>query len=176
MTVHQSGFSRNQWRSGGVYGSRCIDCVSQGEPGQNGGHTNNYANSFRCDECQRSFSSHNQLKYHRQVHLERNVACPICREVRFKSATNAVQHVEAGACRGCQGYDNARRAIYNFAKARTPNLLNQKALTYGGGYSDNTVPDEPYCCPHCDRTFRNASSLMQHGSAKHRTNHQMIAY
>ena len=53
---------------------------------------------------------------HMQVHRPRSVACPICGDRRFRTGANAVQHVESGSCSGCQGRDNARRQIYNFAR------------------------------------------------------------
>ena len=160
--------------------TRTGDCIAR-TLSRTQGHTNSYTSSFQCAECYRSFKCQNELTHHRQVHLERNVACPICGDRRFKSVTNAVQHVEGGACSGCRGVDNARLAIYEFAQARTPNLLNQQALAYGGGgYGGaSSMPDEPYGCPDCGRTFRDASALMQHASAKHRTNqshHLMIGY
>jgi len=149
--------------------------VSLGRPGQNGGHTNTYINSYQCSECSRSFSCANALSQHRQVHLERNVSCPICGDQRFKSATNAVQHIEGGSCTGCRGAENARNAIYQYALQRTPQLLNQKALTYGGYGGAGYVPDRPYECPDCDRTFQNASQLMQHAGHKHRMDQSRYA-
>merc|ERR1719482_932089 len=43
------------------------------------------------------------------------VPCPICGEKKmFRSTTNAVQHVESGACGGCKGKEKAREQIYKF--------------------------------------------------------------
>jgi hypothetical protein len=105
---------------------------------------------------------------HLQVHRPRNVPCPICGEGRFRSGANAVQHVESGFCSGCRGADNARQQIYDFAsrqRAMQPFLSDVPRLTYGG--YDNDVPDLPYSCPQCDRSFRQLSQLLQHQDNKH---------
>ena len=54
------------------------------------------------------------LKMHIQVHEPRTVSCPVCGDQRFRSTTNAVQHVESGSCRGCKGKENARQQIFKF--------------------------------------------------------------
>ena len=116
-----------------------------------------------------------------KVHTPRNVPCPLCGEKMFRSATNAVQHVESGACKKCSGRDNARQQIhrldthglcchisvsyfvFRFMKSHeaTRPFLNTKALTYeGSGLSG--VPDTPYECRHCGKGYKHFSSLMQH--------------
>ena len=75
-----------------------------------------------CPQCDKMFDHpsgnrnhiQNMLKMHMQVHEPRTVSCPVCGDQRFRSTTNAVQHVESGSCRGCKGKDNARQQIYKF--------------------------------------------------------------
>lgn len=105
---------------------------------------------------------------HMQVHRPRNVACPICGEQRFRSGANAVQHVESGYCTGCRGQDNARQQIYEYARRQSsmqPFLNGTPMLTYGDNYS--SVPDLPYQCQQCAKSFRQLSQLLQHQDQKH---------
>merc|ERR1719508_248339 len=64
------------------------------------------------------------------------VPCPICGVKKmFRTATNAVQHVESGACGGCRGKEKAREQIYKFIsnKKESRNLLAESpALEYQG--------------------------------------------
>ena len=125
-----------------------------------------------CAVCGRVFKSPNGLRQHSQVHLPRNVACPICGDVRFKSATNAVQHVETGSCTGCRGADNARNAIYGYVRQHGVHLLNPDAqmLQYSGHHlTGHMPPDLPYSCQHCTKSFRQLSAMMQHQAAAHQT-------
>mmetsp|Transcript_14782 Transcript_14782/g.20888 ORF Transcript_14782/g.20888 Transcript_14782/m.20888 type:complete len:173 (-) Transcript_14782:203-721(-) len=156
-------FSNNQWRKG-PGGSRCIDCLN--------GYT------YTCGKCNRNFNSRNALQQHSQVHRARNVACPICKEVRFRSGANAVQHVESGYCTGCRGRDNARHQIYKYASSQSGMnryMNNVPRLTYGG-YDSDDVPDYPYNCPDCDRSFRHLSQLLQHKDAKHSSDRMLTYY
>ncbi len=149
--------------------SRCKDCVS----GYGGGV------SYQCRECYRTFNSSNELEMHMQTHRPKNVACPVCGDMRFKSGANAVQHVESGYCRGCRGQGNARQQIYEFA-AKTGKMNHYMTetpmLTYGNhGVTYGDVPDFPYHCPQCNKSFRQLSQLMQHQDNKH-GNHNMLGY
>ena len=75
-----------------------------------------------CPNCNKMFDHpngnkkhiDNMLKQHMQVHAPRNVSCPVCGDQRFRNATNAVQHVESGSCKGCKGKETAREQIYKF--------------------------------------------------------------
>lgn len=165
-----SDFSSNQWRKGEGY-SRCRDCVS-GSQYSSGvcGYAVEYqpSPSYRCIVCNRDFNSQNELNMHQQVHRPRNVACPVCGEVRFRSPANAVQHVESGFCSGCNGRDNARLQIYQYARAHRgmqKYLTGTPLLTNGSVYQG--VPDYPYQCRQCAKSFRNLSQLMQHEDQKH---------
>lgn len=159
-------YSGNQLRKGdGV--SRCKGCV-------HGVH------GYQCQECNRNFNSQNELNMHMQTHRARTVACPICRDTRFKSNANAVQHVESGFCRGCKGQDNARQQIYEFASrqgALRPYITSTPMLTNGdNGNSYGNVPDKPYCCPDCNKSFRQMSQLLQHQDNKHRNYNMRLTY
>jgi len=159
-------FSGNQWRKGDG-ASRCRDCVD-GYP------------TFQCGECSRTFNSQNELNMHQQVHRPRNVACPLCGDVRFRSGANAVQHVESGFCTGCRGQDNAREQIYKFANAQNSMRRfiagGQQMLTNGNDYNNNSIPNFPYQCPQCyNKSFRHLSQLLQHNDQKH-NQRNMIGY
>jgi len=151
-------FSSNQFRKGdGV--SRCRNCV---------GGSQQY-HQYQCGECNRVFATQNELNMHMQVHRPRSVACPICKERRFRSGANAVQHVESGFCTGCRGTQNARDSIYKFAQQQQtmqPYLTSTPMLTNGSHWQEGT-PDFPYRCHQCQKSFRQASQLLQHNDAKH---------
>jgi DNA-directed RNA polymerase subunit RPC12/RpoP len=160
-------FSNNQW-SKGAGASRCISCVNP--------HQQQQQQLYSCSECSRTFNSHNNLEMHMQVHRPRNVACPVCKEQRFKSGANAVQHVESGYCTGCLGVDNARNQIYQHTSSK-PQM--QRYLTsvpmLTNGSNSNYVPDLPYNCPDCSKSFRALSQLLQHQDQKH-NNHRLLRY
>jgi DNA-directed RNA polymerase subunit RPC12/RpoP len=167
-----SNYSRNQLLKGDGY-SRCKGCVA--------GHSYSYEQpvTYECHKCYRQFNSSNELNMHMQTHRAKTVSCPVCGDSRFKSGANAIQHVESGYCRGCRGADNARQQIYEFASRQ--NQMNRYMTStpmleygdYGNSYGD--VPDKPYCCPDCNKSFRQLSQLLQHQDNKHR-NYNMLTY
>ena len=158
LTLHDGWYTNNQW-SKGEGSSRCTNCVRDDIF---------YTPEYVCKECGREFTNQNNLNMHMQVHRPRQFHCPVCGDVRFKSPANAVQHIESGYCRGCRGQDNARKQIYNFvqrnAGGNNPLLLNGGNHAYGGG---GLVPDFPYQCQECAKSFRHLSQLMQHMDQKH---------
>jgi len=112
-----------------------------------------------------------------QVHRPKNVACPVCGDARFSSGANAVQHVESGYCRGCKGKDFARQQIYEYAATKrqmNPYMTNVPMLT-NGNQAYGGVPDFPYTCQECNKSFRQLSQLMQHQDNKH-SNMRMLGY
>jgi len=166
-----SSFSRTQLSKGPGY-SRCKDCIGND---YNGGQT--YYTTYTCDQCYRTFDSSNELEMHMQVHRPKTIACPICGEERFRSGANAVQHVESGHCRGCRGKNFARQKIYEFASSKhqmNSYMTNTPMLTYGD-QPYGAVPDFPYQCQQCNKSFRQLSQLMQHQDNKHRNTH-MLGY
>ena len=160
-----SQFSRNQWMKGDG-SSRCKDCVGGGGYSQ-----------FQCGECNRVFNSQNQLNMHMQVHRPRNVACPLCGVQKFRSGANAVQHVESGYCTACTGADFARQQIYEYARRQQgmQRFMNGTPMLTNGGYNDS-VPDYPYQCPECTKSFRQLSQLLQHQDQKHGRHTRRIGY
>eukprot|EP00040_Diaphanoeca_grandis_P025545 m.141638 g.141638 ORF g.141638 m.141638 type:complete len:212 (+) comp30201_c1_seq1:271-906(+) len=93
------------------------------------------------------------------------LSCPVCHDTRFRTMSSAVMHVESGSCSGCLGRDNARQAIYGLAQTRASHAVSGTAmLEYHGGYASSSVPDNPYECAVCNRTFAQFSSWMQHTS------------
>jgi DNA-directed RNA polymerase subunit RPC12/RpoP len=162
-----SSFSRNQQLKGEGY-SRCRDCVQ--------GYSYS-APVYQCPQCSRDFASQNQVDMHMQVHRPRSVSCPVCHETRFRSGANAVQHLEGGHCSGCRGQANARQQIYEFAQRQSSmrQYLNDTPMLTNGGFDSGGVPELPYHCPDCSRSYRQLSQLLQHQDQKHR--HQaMLAY
>lgn len=160
-----SQFSSNQWRKG-EGSSRCKGCVN--------GVTQSFTTyQYCCGVCNKSFQSQNNLDMHMQVHRPTNIACPVCGDRRFKSGANAVQHVESGYCSGCRGRENARRQIYDFTSSKAPmrKYMTDVPLLTNGSRS-SIVPDYPYQCRECSRSFRQLSQLMQHQDQKHR--HQLM--
>ncbi|KAL3821991.1 hypothetical protein ACHAXA_002977 [Cyclostephanos tholiformis] len=160
----QSGdFSRNQWTKGDGC-SRCVDCV--GAP-------------LQCSECLMTFVDQNALNMHMQVHRPRLITCIVCKSRHFKTSANMVQHVESGYCTGCTGKDNARNQIYDLAsqlRGMQPYMTGISLLTNGGGgHGGGGVPEFPYQCRQCDRSFRQLSQLMQHQDNKH-NNTRMLQY
>ena len=164
-----SAFSRNQWQKGDGY-SRCRNCVYS--PPQ----IYQQPVSYQCGQCYRDFNSQNELNMHMQVHRPRNVACPVCGVQRFKSGANAVAHVESGYCTGCPGRENARQQIYQFAQRQSgmQSFFNGTPLLTNG-YGNADVPDLPYKCPECVRSFRQLSQLLQHQDQKHNSM-RMLGY
>jgi Zinc finger, C2H2 type len=114
-----------------------------------------------------------------QVHRPRTVPCPACGDARFRSGANVVQHMESGYCRSCQGKDFARQQIYDFATkqgAMRPYLTTSYPLLTNGGGHNNVVPDLPYHCPDCSKSFRQLSQLLQHQDQKHNDQRRLIGY
>jgi len=136
--------------------------------------------SAQCKECGRVFDyspnrrgNQNSLEEHMQVHKPRSVSCPVCGDTRFRSGANATAHVESGACPGCPGRDRARKVIYDFIGSRqeTQHMLKDVAkLEYHGGSrrGNQDVPELPYQCNQCKKTFKHVSSLMQHEQSSHK--------
>ena len=169
--MSNSSFSANQWRKGEGY-SRCLDCINDNSNrSHSAGASTAYYEKYECSECSRQFNSENELNMHKQVHRPRNVACPICGDARFRSGANAVQHIESGFCRGCEGQDNARKQIYNFVSNQPQMhryLSNVPMLGYDDRYQHNDeMPEKPYKCNFCDKCFKHLSQQMQHQDQKH---------
>jgi DNA-directed RNA polymerase subunit RPC12/RpoP len=114
---------------------------------------------------------------HMQTHRRRDIACPVCGERRFASGANAVQHVESGYCSGCRGKDNARKSIYEFARQQQgmQRFMSDLPMLQNGAYNSNAVPDVPYRCKDCSKSFRQLSQLLQHQDNKHNQT-RMIGY
>ena len=134
--------------------------------------------STTCNVCFKVFATKNQMKGHMKdtdhglEPRKRDVACPLCRVKKFKSSSGAVAHVESGSCTNCQGKDKARQAVFGFvcAKKGAQGMLAQPAqLQFGGlpGGAKGPVPDSPYRCAECGKTFGQVSSMMQHQQSKH---------
>jgi len=157
-------FSAAEYRAG-TSGSECIckDC-QKGMP--------------RCLICTQVFEGHNlsaglnQLKEHAVVHQAKTVQCPVCRDEnkKFRSAADAVLHLESGYCPSCRGKDNAKNNIYKFITTNANHLTSSHLMIQDGSAG---VPDLAYRCQSCSKCFNNLSQMMQHSSSKHGTRHNV---
>lgn len=121
-----------------------------------------------CGVCSRSFPDANTLASHRKSHLPKNTKCPLCGDTRFRNMVGAVAHVEGGSCTACLGQDNARRQIYQFAQQHSGMLMlgDRTPILQLDAWGNTVVPDNPYACQTCNKTFKNLSSQMDHQNAK----------
>lgn len=117
-----------------------------------------------CDICGRDFRSANGLFQHSKTHVPKNVSCPICGDKKFRNAANAVAHVESGYCSGCRGKDFARTKIHQFMTQNAPIFL---APMIENGPGSAGVPDRPYRCTCCSKTFTSLSAQMNHEGDVH---------
>lgn len=117
-----------------------------------------------CQICGRDFQSQNDLFQHSKTHLPRTVSCPLCGEKKFKSGANAVSHVESGYCTACRGQETALRQIHRYVSRNAPQLCTPM-LEYGSRCSG--VPDQPYRCTYCNKSFRLLSAQMNHENDVH---------
>lgn len=157
----QKDFSKNQWlKKPGL--SSCLKCVQIDS-----------RTIYECGLCCKVHFSENELNHHLQTHSPRKVACPVCRERRFRSTTQAVQHIESGFCRGCIGQENARNIIYRFTSSEPAmrRYLTEDGILImtveGLELYPIAVPGKPYQCPACTRSFEHLSQLLQHCDYKH---------
>ena len=124
-----------------------------------------------CDVCGRDFNSPNALFQHSKIHVPRNESCPICGVQKFRNPANAVAHVESGYCGGCLGRDNARAQIYQFVSQHAPTL--RVPMIEDGYGGRGVVPDRPYRCTHCNKSFASLSAQMNHEGDLHRNERQL---
>lgn len=118
--------------------------------------------------CARSFPDAHTLASHEKSHLPKNTQCPLCGETRFRNLVGAVAHVEGGTCSACLGQDNARRQVYQFAQQHSGMLMlgDRQPILQLDAYGSVVIPEHPYACPTCRKTFKNLSSQMDHQNAK----------
>jgi hypothetical protein len=175
-------YSNNQWRKGRG-SAMCKNCVAvkqQEIQCEDCGRWCDSENSLnmhmkhhiesrklRCESCDASFDRPHDLEQHRKVHRPKDVQCPICGDKRFASAANAVAHVESGYCSGCLGKDHARSSIYRFVSRNAAGLC-APMIEYGSFGAVNEVPDRPYRCTYCSKTFTMLSAQMNHEGDVHR--------
>ena len=99
-------------------------------------------------------------------------ACPLCGVRRFSTQSNAVAHVESGACTSCQGREQAQQQVYNFVARNnaTRGFLSTAAIEYHG-QGNTGIPENPYECPICKKNFRMISGMMNHHRDVHGRQH-----
>ena len=88
-----------------------------------------------------------------------------------------IRHVESGYCTACTGAGFARQQIYEYARRQQgmQRFMNGTPMLTNGGYNDS-VPDYPYQCPECTKSFRQLSQLLQHQDQKHGRHTRRIGY
>ncbi|CAM9242899.1 unnamed protein product [Ectocarpus fasciculatus] len=175
-------FSNNQWRKGDGVGS-CRSCVEDAFQEvqcdkcdrwfdcENSLNMHMESHLYPCKECGRKFTAEHSLTQHMKTHRPKTVSCPVCGVTKFASAANAVAHVESGYCSGCRGKDNARSQIYNFISHKAPELRTR--LIEGPSGSGSSVPDRPYQCTYCGKTFTQLSAQMNHEGDVHGSDRRM---
>jgi hypothetical protein len=163
-----SEYSTNQWLKGSD--AKCSDCVRRAMEPRNCPFCDRWvdcSNSLQmhyphcpvrktCDVCDRVFKGDHALMQHKKSHVSRDVSCPVCGDKKFRNAANAIAHVESGYCTGCMGKDNARTQIHQFVSQRAPSLC-VPMLQNGSQHNSWEVPDRPYECRFCRKTFKQLS-------------------
>ena len=168
-------YSANQWRKGPgnavckgcvEYLQRDVQCpkCDRWLDSENSLKMHMEIHLHRCETCNRAFDHPNHLMQHRKVHRPKNVRCPVWGVERFASGANAMAHLESGYCPGCSGVENARSQIYDFVSQNAAGLLDPMV---GNGDEDSGVPDRPYRCTYCSKTFTMLSALMNHEGDVH---------
>lgn len=117
--------------------------------------------THKCGFCDRSYITRRGLEDHMNDKHPAQSKCPACANTRFRSLQGAMQHLESGACPNCRGKKHARGQVYNCI---SPHIGGSLLL---GASSSGEVPDFPYECPQCPRSFRELNHLMQHQKDKH---------
>ncbi|CAD7928046.1 unnamed protein product [Amoebophrya sp. A120] len=144
------------------------------------GHHSDYCNAVWCDDCGRCIqsgannwqSNKNNLAQHAKTHRPRNLACPVCGEQRFHSATGVALHFEGGNCTKCRNPGQAAGLTYQFVRNQAPNFLNHAICDrdFTHEVNPNYVPNNAYNCPTCGKNFSKFASLSQHMEDAHRQN------
>ena len=135
-----------------------------------------------CGECGKVFRGRNErdvenkLEQHWRSHEVRAIECPLCHrnDRRYRTAADAMAHIESGFCASCKGESNAQQQIYNFTKQKAPHLTNYHALE-NGSY-DSEDDEISYNCNMCNKTFGKMSSLMNHQRAKHANSNPVLLF
>lgn len=123
-----------------------------------------------CKICAHRFRLPHDLFQHMKTHAPTNVSCPVCGVQRFRNAANAVAHVESGYCTGCLGADNARTQIHKYVSVRAPTLC---VPMIENGDSGQGVPDRPYRCTYCSKSFKHLSAQMNHEGDVHKNDRNL---
>ncbi|KAI3632746.1 hypothetical protein MIR68_008821 [Amoeboaphelidium protococcarum] len=133
-----------------------------------------------CSECGKCFSNWNALRNHEQsdVHKQRSITCPLCRQLTFKTLSAVAAHVESSRCNGFKG---SRQDLLNLirrweAQSGAPNTFTRPAIEYPG-HSDRSMAGrctiqlaqqcynkyyDEYQCPLCDKCVDAPTQLVAH--------------
>lgn len=126
----------------------------------------------QCGYCDKSFNTRQALEQHMNAKHPSIVRCPACGETRFRSLTNAIQHLESGACPNCRGKENARGQVHQAIRPHLQQtgqlLLSEGDVARDSSRQQHQLDEFPYKCNRCTRKFRELNHLMQHMSAKHK--------
>ena len=81
---------------------------------------------------------------------------------RYATVADIAAHLESGYCSCARGKDTGRRAVYDFAQQAGFLLGDRQRVIQLDAYGEEVIPD--YVC-RCGKTFKNASSMLQHRDA-----------
>ncbi|KAI5863606.1 hypothetical protein GGS23DRAFT_620380 [Durotheca rogersii] len=119
-----------------------------------------------CSNCQRYFTSSNNIKMHLNSHIHRgfNVHCPFCTK-SYATAGGLSHHLENGSCTRAPQLD--RDTFYNLVRSKDPNGLISKNLIGWHGSATYEANDLAWNgmaweCYFCHGRFRSRHSLNQH--------------
>ena len=82
---------------------------------------------------------------------------------RYATVADVAAHLESGYCSCARGKDAGQRAVYELAQHSGFMLADRASVMQLDRYGNVVIPDYPCSC---GKLFKNASSMLQHKSAK----------
>ncbi|KAM9070332.1 zinc finger protein OZF isoform X2 [Sarcophilus harrisii] len=131
---------------------------------------------YKCNECEKAFSQHEQLIQHQKIHLvEKPYECNECGKA-FSRSANLVQHQRIHTGEKPYGCNQCGKAFIQRAHLLQHHSTHTGEKPYecivcGKTFSQNThlsqhrrihTGEKPYDCNECGKAFRHLSSLTQH--------------
>lgn len=118
--------------------------------------------TWRCEHCGRSCSSHDKLKIHHEQHkrTEDDLSCAAC-GIRFDNVMGLRKHISTSRlhndfegdfrCNNCEDYFTTARGLS--MHSRIHKLVDHRA---------QRLEEKLYSCDHCEATFRTESARRSH--------------